>query len=326
MNFRPTLLMLLVAGCVALTSRECLAQRHPATTRTTTQVAPLPSHVRLVQATNEDLDDVLGTARDLLDQLDADDSGAGDLDLDSGMTPQPAQGVSESPNLPRTLDEYRQRKTTDSLQNGQTGPVTEDGNEDAELDLDSLAGDDEAGPPTGIFSRDRYQDVMPAAVPRRVRGANIPYTLGDILDDDKIDPACEREFCRRMWQCAGGRGQSPWHRMKRDMDRDKLLRKSPQCLTSPFSEPFICPKGNSQCNCEARHGADSYPGYSRTPEGFVPVDGGTYTSDPYESYGAHEHGPVLDDFEVAPRVLDGVQDALDMSPIPQHATGERIGR
>jgi hypothetical protein len=322
MNLRLPIAILLVAGCFVLSVDTCSAQRHPSRIRKNVQTPPTPtnprvaSKIRLVQAMDDldnDLGDVLDSARDLLEKLD-DDSSAGDLQLDS---PKPVEGATEAPKLPRTLDEYRKQRQKDALDD-----LRDSTDESDDLDLDSLTGDDEDDQETEDTSLDnRYQDVVRRPPPRRRSRANMPATLGAILDDDEIDPACEQEFCRIMWQCAGGRCLSWCDRMKRNHARDMLIKNScanPGCVTAPFREPFVCPK------------VQQYAGYNQCPteqysDPCPPATGGDPMMSPvYDDGYDQQYQPTLDEFQVAPPVLESGGDALQLTPVPDNSISRKV--
>ena len=205
---KPRPLTIITLACLLISCGY--AQKHPYRTGGSSEAPPLPT-IRLTQAVDEDLNDVLGTAQDLLDQLESDDTTESDLDT----VPRPSD-----PNLPRTLDEYR--------------PSEPAGDTDQQL---------------GDFAGTRtYEDVQadPYARRRNRRPNNTPYSLGAILGpDDGVSPCCEREFCRIMWSCAGGRCLDVLEQHKRNMRRSMLIRRScnnPECLRGPFSVPFVCPQ------------------------------------------------------------------------------------
>ena len=105
-------------------------------------------------------------------------------------------------------------------------------------------------PPTTL---DDLVDPVPQPIyRRRPTNDNQPYTLSGILnDDDQTDCHCEAEFCRRMWECAGGRCQSPWDRMTREWHRNRAILWNGNCGSKPCNpmDGFSCHgTGCQTCN------------------------------------------------------------------------------
>ena len=263
---KPRPLTVIAFACL-LTSCS-YAQNHPYRTARSSELPPLPT-IQLTQAIDEDLSDVLGTAQDLLDQLESGNTDNAEVET----APAPAR-PEPTPNLPRTLDEYNQEPVVD--------------------DLDGMSNDQAGEDRDGYTIRRRYEDVQPDpfADRRQRRPNNTPYSLGAILgDDDDISPCCEREFCRIMWSCAGGRCQDGLEQYKRNCRRNTLLRRScnrPECLNGPFSEPFVCP----QCR-QAQHQQHSY-GHPATPDHYGPHHVGPYTDTRYDRQPRPESNRALD--------------------------------
>ena len=188
-------------------------------------VAPISSRVRLVQA-DDDPDSL----------LDALSNAAGDDD--------------EFDNLLERARDIVDRET------GNTGDMTSDeARRRVQDDLDSLLtdendrgnsplnlGDDDESE-EGDFDESQYVDPTPDPIRRRVNYGNQPYTLGAIFEDEEYDPQCVQQYCNAVWQCAGGRCQNWWDRMKRNIVRDRMVRDS-QCCGMPPSPManFRCPK------------------------------------------------------------------------------------
>ena len=128
----------------------------------------------------------------------------------------------------------------------------------------------------GLRDEDYYRGARrPSGLPKAVRAALSHLTMENIFgDDDEYDQCCEREYCRRMWACAGGRCQSWWSRMQRDLDRTRLLRDSQCNCQQMYRNDFKCPKVQSQ------------PSYGQGS----PCDGGAYY-DNAPGYYSDQYGP-----------------------------------
>ncbi len=225
---------------------------------------PLPRSVRLVQAQEDD-------PGGLLDDLD---STSPDEDFDSFLEQakelvnresraQARDNPQESPedvrrrmksNLDRILDGEGDNGRNDDEENW--SPLDTDSSRPSDNDEDAIDDED--------FDASDFVDPKPDPIRRRNNYRNQPYTLGSVFDDEVTDPRCEAEFCRRMWECAGGRCQSSWDRIRRTFRRDMMIRQS-QCCGMPDSptKGFTCPKVpkkslNNQCEGGAMINSGDY--------------------------------------------------------------------
>lgn len=87
--------------------------------------------------------------------------------------------------------------------------------------------------------------TRPLAEPRYASTANQPWTIPGLFNEpeDYHRQACEEEFCRQVWACAGGRQSSWFQRWRRDMRRDHELNSMGRCNAPAalFSGLFIEP-------------------------------------------------------------------------------------
>ena len=178
---------------------------------------------------------------------------------------------------------------------GGLGSLADEDEEDAEEDFSNLV------------------DPQPQPIYRRSNRRQVPYTMGDIFDDDEVDPCCERMFCERMWACAGGKCMEPIDRIKRDMARNYALFYG-DC-NAPICRPmenFKCPprqQSNPQHHHVHNHGGagngestlmDEYP-IETFPEADYPLEALPTDQAPMEL------APIVDQSTSA---IDGVVQGL----------------
>jgi hypothetical protein len=226
------------------------------------QMPPTPTPLKLAQNPLDDLQQEFeepprNTADDFLDDLEdlsdafKDDSSPSDVPsqrdadvLDDVLTDRAAadaepawqdEGPVESPRRPLS--------------------ALEDTPAGEEVDADVVAAEDAAaiqriGP--GLQS-DAYYRALGAPKTARVQHGSQPLTMGDVFgQDDEYDIDCQRQYCRRVWSCAGGRNQNWLSRAARDFRRDRLVKTAgPGCLQG---NNFKCPKVSQQQDACDRQG------------------------------------------------------------------------
>lgn len=208
--------------------------------------------VRLAQANSD--------PENLLDALGADDDGPNPLS-------------SEDEDFDSLLERARDLIDDESDDGADMSP--DDVRRRMQDDLDSLLTDedDEGDSPLGLddddddldeeddFDESQYVDPTPDPIRRSANTSNQPYTLGSIFQDEEYDPNCVQQYCNAVWQCAGGRCQNWWDRLKRSIERDDLVRNS-QCCGMPGSPlaNFKCPKVPRQDQNRPGQGQMAGPG------------------------------------------------------------------
>ena len=273
-----------------VTLRVLSAHSHPPTRPTT-------GNIRLTQGTSTD--DFLQDLEDLADQSE----GTEDIDR---LLEQAREITQEQEGSTTVLDAFDaleampdtdQERMRDNL-GGELDDLLPNEDDLGDADVDPLQDDNEFSAEDEAFA-DGLVDPKPQPVYQpKQRRSNQPYTLAGIFeDDDKVEPCCEAEYCRRMWACAGGKNLSTWQRMRRDMQRNRQIIKgggaSQAC--NPMKD-FTCPKVS---NLNNQYGNSGYGpgGYEGHRNGYYGQDtGGTYVEegqgDFYFEEGYLEEGQV----------------------------------
>ncbi len=99
-------------------------------------------------------------------------------------------------------------------------------------------------------AQDERRPIRPYPERRYAGYANQPWTITGLLDqpDDYYRQACEEEFCRQVWACAGGRQSSWFQRWRRDTRRGHEIHSTGRCgpcngssslLSGLFIEPLF---------------------------------------------------------------------------------------
>lgn len=165
--------------------------------------------------------------------------------LDQLRTAPPASPTKSALDAIRA--EQRKRELQELLRS-----VSEKDDDDSKLDLDLESDDQDSD------TEPDYDDVVDSEPfepisnePSYNRQSNydqIPWRMSGLFDDpaDYQKQCREQEFCRRMWECAGGRCQTPMERWQRNARRTyELLYGSCPCsnptplLAGMFIEPLL---------------------------------------------------------------------------------------
>ncbi len=123
----------------------------------------------------------------------------------------------------------------------------EDDEDDSRLSAGERARRRRVDSTPGLRSNDYYRSLgAPKQVASRNRDA-MPLTMEHILgEEDEYDCQCQRRYCDSVWQCAGGRGASSLARIRRNLDRDYIVRNAGRNGCRPYRNDFKCPKVKQQ--------------------------------------------------------------------------------
>ncbi len=204
--------------------------------------SPVPARVSLTQNQPVEADDLFGDFDDLDQAIDAatDDAQESDPLDDLLETPPPAAKVpgDEPPSPPERAPMEAPKMQPPRRRSSPTTPNDSKAHSRGEV-VD-----------TGTPLQDSYDTGYSSSVRRRRRNAQ-PMTLGDILIDEneQRNCRCEKEYCRRVWQCNGGRGGNWMQRWSRDLNRNRVVKNAARSGRQPFFNDFkCCDKGRDGCD------------------------------------------------------------------------------